>query len=210
MRIGSSGGHGASCSYRRQAPLSVLWLALLAVATGPAACFVMPSSTRLRGAGFFAVASPPPKIVLRSWPKVSYSGVRGSSSADGDQRRVYALARGGNHVHEDEKEQEDGDRRKQQQVGADACARSSTAAGGGRNARGFRAVKELTAGKGLRAAASVLRASATGVDLQSALSQAGSRPKRILILMSDTGGGHRASSQALTAAIDDLYGDQVR
>ncbi|CAN0484109.1 unnamed protein product, partial [Laminaria digitata] len=36
-----------------------------------------------------------------------------------------------------------------------------------------------------------------------------SRPKRILILMSDTGGGHRASSQALTAALEDIYGDQV-
>ncbi|CAN0437675.1 unnamed protein product, partial [Hapterophycus canaliculatus] len=29
--------------------------------------------------------------------------------------------------------------------------------------------------------------------------------KRVLILMSDTGGGHRASAQALKAAFDELY-----
>eukprot|EP00871_Galdieria_phlegrea_P000712 jgi/Galph1/1641/GphlegSOOS_G326.1 len=33
--------------------------------------------------------------------------------------------------------------------------------------------------------------------------------KRILILMSDTGGGHRASAEALRAAFDDLYPNQV-
>ncbi|CAM9332239.1 unnamed protein product, partial [Discosporangium mesarthrocarpum] len=32
-----------------------------------------------------------------------------------------------------------------------------------------------------------------------------SRPRRVLILMSDTGGGHRASAQALKAAFDELY-----
>jgi 1,2-diacylglycerol 3-beta-galactosyltransferase len=35
-------------------------------------------------------------------------------------------------------------------------------------------------------------------------------PKKILILMSDTGGGHRASADAIAEAIAHLYGDEVR
>lgn len=36
------------------------------------------------------------------------------------------------------------------------------------------------------------------------------RPQRILILMSNTGGGHRASAEALKAGFHERYGDQVR
>jgi 1,2-diacylglycerol 3-beta-galactosyltransferase len=36
-----------------------------------------------------------------------------------------------------------------------------------------------------------------------------SMPKKILILMSDTGGGHRASAEAVAEAIVHLYGDEV-
>jgi len=35
-------------------------------------------------------------------------------------------------------------------------------------------------------------------------------PKRILILMSDTGGGHRASAEAIAEATAHLYGDEIR
>lgn len=38
----------------------------------------------------------------------------------------------------------------------------------------------------------------------------GKRKKKVLILMSDTGGGHRASAQALEAAFDELFPNQVR
>jgi hypothetical protein len=34
--------------------------------------------------------------------------------------------------------------------------------------------------------------------------------KKILILMSDTGGGHRASAQAIVDALDELYPGAVR
>lgn len=37
----------------------------------------------------------------------------------------------------------------------------------------------------------------------------GGRKKRILILISDTGGGHRASAQALAGLIEQHYGDQI-
>jgi 1,2-diacylglycerol 3-beta-galactosyltransferase len=33
---------------------------------------------------------------------------------------------------------------------------------------------------------------------------------RVLILMSDTGGGHRASAEALRAGFQQLYGDRYR
>lgn len=41
---------------------------------------------------------------------------------------------------------------------------------------------------------------------------AGKRRKRVMVLMSDTGGGHRASAEALQAGFEQLYGDdyQVR
>ncbi len=35
-------------------------------------------------------------------------------------------------------------------------------------------------------------------------------PKKILILMSDTGGGHRASAEAIAEAMAHLYGDEIR
>lgn len=36
-----------------------------------------------------------------------------------------------------------------------------------------------------------------------------SNPKRVLLLMSDTGGGHRAAAEAISAALSQQYGDQV-
>jgi 1,2-diacylglycerol 3-beta-galactosyltransferase len=38
----------------------------------------------------------------------------------------------------------------------------------------------------------------------------GGRRKRVMILMSDTGGGHRASAQALQSAFQHLYGDEYQ
>ncbi|RMG78415.1 MAG: galactosyldiacylglycerol synthase, partial [Chloroflexi bacterium] len=35
------------------------------------------------------------------------------------------------------------------------------------------------------------------------------KPKRVLFLMSDTGGGHRAAAQAIIDALKMKYGDQV-
>lgn len=105
----------------------------------------------------------------------------------------------------------DGDREDEEcgQGGVAGLDSGSAALSFTRNARGFRAVRALTAGKGLRAAAAALRASTTEIDPGSKVSWTGSSPKRILILMSDTGGGHRASSQALASAMEKLYGDQV-
>ena len=37
---------------------------------------------------------------------------------------------------------------------------------------------------------------------------AGERRKRVMVLMSDTGGGHRASAEALKAGFQKLYGDK--
>ena len=37
-----------------------------------------------------------------------------------------------------------------------------------------------------------------------------SERKRIMVLMSDTGGGHRASAEALKAGFDTLYGDKYK
>lgn len=71
------------------------------------------------------------------------------------------------------------------------------------------AMTGLSRGRGSRATATALKASATGADVAPPETAIG-RPKKILIIMSDTGGGHRASSQALSAALDNLYGDQVR
>lgn len=36
------------------------------------------------------------------------------------------------------------------------------------------------------------------------------RPKKVLILMSDTGGGHRASAEAIRAAFNQEYGDEYQ
>ena len=36
------------------------------------------------------------------------------------------------------------------------------------------------------------------------------RPKRVLILMSDTGGGHRASAEAIKAAFNQEFGDEYQ
>jgi 1,2-diacylglycerol 3-beta-galactosyltransferase len=42
------------------------------------------------------------------------------------------------------------------------------------------------------------------------LEDAPGMPKKILILMSDTGGGHRASAEAIAEATAHLYGDEIR
>ena len=36
------------------------------------------------------------------------------------------------------------------------------------------------------------------------------RKKRVMVLMSDTGGGHRASAEALQAGFEQLYGDDFQ
>lgn len=200
---GSRNGSRTCCSSQlhRHRPFSLLWHVALftTAATGPASCFVtMPTSaTRLRGettgggsCSFFAAASPLPKVAL---------GSLGGVARDSNSRRAYSAGRSGDHDVRDGREGGQNDA---------TCAQPATTTS--RNARGFRAVTALSEGvKGLKAAGMALRASATGVDLESRMPLADSKPKRILILMSDTGGGHRASSQALTAAITDLYGDQV-
>ena len=41
--------------------------------------------------------------------------------------------------------------------------------------------------------------------------RAAAKPKkRVMILMSDTGGGHRASAEALQAGFQQLYGDEYQ
>eukprot|EP00752_Nemacystus_decipiens_P009602 g8579.t1 len=60
-----------------------------------------------------------------------------------------------------------------------------------------------------RDSATELKASATGADVAPPETSVRDQPKKILIIMSDTGGGHRASSQALSAALTNIYGDQV-
>jgi len=221
MRSGNTtGGRAASASYpsaRRRhqhtifrGPLSLLWLAL-SVGTGPAACFVvLPASTRV------AAASPLPKIILGS-RQGACAGVRSRSTGSGtrDQRRLCAFARRFEQERLEEREEdraagavEAGENTPTAGVGSVPAAQNAVAAGI-RNARAIRAVAALSRGKGFRAAATALRASATGVDVAPTDTAATSRPKRILIIMSDTGGGHRASSQALSDALDNLYGDQV-
>lgn len=79
-----------------------------------------------------------------------------------------------------------------------------------RSVKALLAMAGLSRRKGSRATATALKASATGADVAPPTTSATSRPKKILIIMSDTGGGHRASSQALSAALENLYGDQVR
>lgn len=233
MHICSPAGGGcgatASCSssmnhhHKRVAfrgPLSLLWLALLAVATGPAACFVvLPSSTCLRGGGIFATASPLPKVVPGARSRQGSWEARNSNYNSGgrEQRRLFSRTRSIEDPVREQQEPEEEEREEEMEKGVEHGGRQNAPNGrsrlasstGFRNARAFRAVSALSEGKGLRAASSVLRASATGVELDSRVAQAGSRQKRILILMSDTGGGHRASSQALTAALENLYGDQV-
>ena len=203
----------SSSSYRNHAPLSLLWLAFLAVAAGPAACFVMPSSFCIRGTSFFAAAYPMPRVVSEPQSLVVCSRSRGNSanesSSSGQRKSLYARVRdrrggGGDRYGDSDWKDEECDQRGVAGSDSGSATLSCT-----RNARGFRAVRALTAGKGLRAAAAALRASTTEIDPGSTVSWTGSSPKRILILMSDTGGGHRASSQALASAMEKLYGDQV-
>ena len=237
MRNGSqAGGHAAPASYSSarshhhqrtafRGPLSLLWLAL-SVGTGPAACFVvLPASTR-------AAAAPPlPKIVLGSRQQGACAGVRGRSGGGGgggnrDQRRLYAFARRfeqeraggrtGDGVQEEGADEAADTGKPGYDTPAAAGAASAPAARhavstGIRSARAVRAVAALSRGKGFRAAATELRASATGAAdaAPTETATAARKPKKILIIMSDTGGGHRASSQALSAALDNLYGNQV-
>jgi hypothetical protein len=56
--------------------------------------------------------------------------------------------------------------------------------------------------------AAILAASAAGAVKSSGWLVA-KRKKRIMILISDTGGGHRASAQALQQALDDLFPGQI-
>lgn len=249
----SNSGRRRQCHVALRGSFSLLWLALLAVGTGPAACFVVPCSARLRGPGLFAAASPVPRFVPGASQGSCGSRSSNSSSSNGvvkggrlgyrdisnsgmvcyrDQRRTYAFARGGmsnsseDFVGDRSLDGDEGDQEAQEEE----AGRGSSRCGDGRqtkavdtthtrpptctrfrNARGFKAVTALTAGKGLRAAASALRASSISeVDGgDSGVEHSQETPKRILILMSDTGGGHRASSQALTAALKELYGNQV-
>ena len=94
--------------------------------------------------------------------------------------------------------------------GRSAAPATGHAVGAGiRRAKSLVAMVGLSRGKGSRAAATALGASSTGADVAPPAETSTSRPKKILIIMSDTGGGHRASSQALSAALENLYGDQV-
>lgn len=194
-------------------PLSLLWLAL-SVGTGPAACFVLPTSTRVA-----AAASPLPRV----FPASRQSTHRGSSNGGNDsfyggRRRLYAFARG--------PEQEEGaagmgevetaatgdtadEAEEDRATAIPAPAARHAGSTGARNARAFRAMSALFREKESRAAVTELRASAKDVDSGSESNPAAVRPKKILIIMSDTGGGHRASSQALSAALENLYGDQA-
>lgn len=103
-----------------------------------------------------------------------------------------------------------GETEEESATGGSAPAAYHGAAAGVRKARALVAMIGL-GGKGSRATATALKASATGADADVAPPETSTaRPKKILIIMSDTGGGHRASSQALSAALENLYGDQVR
>ncbi|CAM9374158.1 unnamed protein product [Ectocarpus sp. 12 AP-2014] len=195
-------------------PLSLLWLAL-SVGTGPVACFVvLPTSTPV------AAASPLPKIVLGS--QQGGRGAARSSSRSGSHRRLYAFTgrseqerRALEQATDDEQaanassaQQHDEDSSPTASTGN--TAQHAVASTGIRNARALRVASALSQGKGFRAAATALRASATGLDVGVPTeATTTTRPKKILILMSDTGGGHRASSQALSAALENLYGDQI-
>lgn len=222
QQISSAGRLAVPSPCRRQhhqrmafrGPLSLLWLAL-SVGTGPVACFVvLPTSTPV------AAASPLPKIVLGS--QQGGRGAARSSSSSGSQRRLYAFTR------RSEKERRALEQATDDEQAANAssakqhdedssptaatgnAAQHAVASTGIRNARALRAASALSQGKGFRAAATALRASATGLDVGVPTeATTTTRPKKILIIMSDTGGGHRASSQALNAALENLYGDQV-
>lgn len=200
----------ARCRRQRtyRGPLSMLWLALMAVATGPAACFVVPSSTRLRGGGgCFAAASTLPKVVLGT--RQGSRGARGAARNDprgdsSDRPTVYAVvARGGINM---------GLAAHTRQQRPQLSTQKERSEDPSRHGQ-FATVTAISAGKGIRVAPTALTASSAGVDVKPGVADGRrkeSRAKRILILMSDTGGGHRASSEALSAALKDLYGDQVR
>lgn len=217
--MGRDGRPGRRTWSRRQrtstrGPLSLVWVALLAVATGPAACFVVPSS-RLRSASDgggrgggscgFASAAPLPRVVVG----VAHHGTRGRGPSSGRNRRgngggksyaLHSTTRGGERGGAFNSQ---GWPQEQQSVFVSADVSTRDEAGG------FRAATMLSQGtRGLSTAARALGASSTGTDVESRVRGEG-RAKRVLILMSDTGGGHRASSEALSAALHELYGDQV-
>lgn len=200
-------------------PLSLLWVSLFAVATGPAACLVQPvTSTRLSNGGRasgsgngFASAAPLHNIVLGTahhgnthWRGVSHCGRDGDVSSK--NYGMYAVSSSNSN--------DDGvlfSRSRWPPRHADASTAASSKAGGVGGARGSTAATLLSRGtKGFKNAAHMLSASSTGVEEVGSRQKRGAPgAKRILILMSDTGGGHRASSEALSAALRDLYGDQV-
>lgn len=206
-------------------PLSLLWVSLLAVATGPAACFVLPSSTRLRGGtgdgsrgggGFggcgFATASPVPRVVLGTahhgtrWRGASTGRDHDHDNIDGKTNVMHAVASnnaGGSAGGVFSKHSWSEPQQPEQGVVVSTTDVNVRAGGG------FKAATAAAAIFSRSKKRKMLGASSTGVDVESAVTGAGSRAKRILILMSDTGGGHRASSEALSAALRDLYGHQV-
>lgn len=188
--------------YRHQpmvyGPLYLLWVAVLAVATGPATCFVVPSSRLRACSGFFATASLPPKIV------VANQALRGRRSPVDERssslrQTVYAVIKhGGDDVGGGAHGARQG--APQRQGESSAKAGRSTVSGGSHS---------IATQSGTRTGDQALHASLPGLDVESKVSSTASDTKRVLILMSDTGGGHRASSEALSAALKDLYGEQV-
>lgn len=215
-------------------PLSLLWLAL-SVGTGPAACFVvLPTSTRVA-----AASPLPKVVLGSRPGARNRSCDGGSSGANRNQRRLFAFARGRFEEQEGvaaaaaergEEDAEENTATTRSSVTSPTTVASSHDNNNNKafstgirntNARTIRAVTALSRGEGFRAAATELRASAAGTGAGDDVAAptedtaaknkrgASDRPKRILILMSDTGGGHRASSQALSAALENLYGDQV-
>mmetsp|Transcript_5663 Transcript_5663/g.13512 ORF Transcript_5663/g.13512 Transcript_5663/m.13512 type:complete len:543 (+) Transcript_5663:1269-2897(+) len=55
-----------------------------------------------------------------------------------------------------------------------------------------------------------LAAVMSGGGVSQALKKDGTRKKRVLFLISDTGGGHRASAEAIQSALDELYPGQLQ
>lgn len=209
-------------SNNMRGPLSLLWVSLFAVATGPAACLVQPlTSTRLSkggrasggGGNGFASAAPLQNLVLGTahhgnthWRGVSYFGRDGDVSSK--NFGMYAVSSSSSN-------DDDGvlftRRRWPPPPHAGAATATSSKTGGVGGVEGSTAVNLLSRGaKSLMNAAQALSASSTGVEEMGSRRKGGApEAKRILILMSDTGGGHRASSEALSAALRNLYGDQV-
>lgn len=190
--------------YRRQrtlrGPLSLLWVGMLAVATGPATCLVVPSSTRLRGSSCFATASSPPKLVFGNNISRGLGSPRDHRGADLRQKVYAVITRGGEEAGSSAHGWRQREHQQHHEDESSAKARGKV---------GFGTATSLSSRKGVSNADKTLHASLPGVEFETLVSETTSPSKRVLILMSDTGGGHRASSEALSAALKKLYGDQV-